>query len=449
MAVWRILASLVLVLGGAAAARAQSYALKEAPLAGTYYRVKMHLALAGELKVHQADKVGTLKQTADADHEFLERVLDADGGTEARKVARFYLEARADITTDGQSSKRSLRKERRLLVAQCYDEQPLTFCPQGPLTREEMELTQHLDTLHLPGLLPGKDVAAGETWKVGNATAQALCSFDGLTGQDLVCKLEAVKDNVASVSLAGTAGGIDQGAAVKLKISGTYQFDLQAHRLTTLEWKQHDERDQGPASPAAVADLTITVTRTPLKEATELNDLVLVPVPPERTPPEGMTAMWYCDSRGRFELTHAREWVPVARDEDHVVLRLLDRGDFVAQATVTCWQKAPAGEHMGGDDFKEAMAATPGWEQEKLVDAKEVEAAKGSWTYRVEAAGKLNGLSAVQYFYLLAGPQGDQMVATFTLTPNQAQKLGTRDLALLRGITFPDAPREQPQAKAP
>jgi hypothetical protein len=175
-----------------------------------------------------------------------------------------------------------------------------------------------------------------------------------------------------------------------------------------------------------------------------------VPVPPEHAPPEAMTALWFRDPKGRFELTYAREWQPVARDEDHVVLRLLDRGDFVAQATLTSWQKAAPGQHLSPEDFKEAMAATPGWEQEKLVDAKEAEGAgagKGYWVYRVEAAGQMNGLSALQYFYLVAGPQGDQMVLAFTLTPTEAQKLGTRELSLVRGITFPEAPREPAETK--
>src|SRR5207248_3192922 len=68
MAAWRILGSLVVVLGGAATAQAQTYALKEDPLAGISCRLKLHLTLAGELKVRQEGKVVPLKQTAAADH---------------------------------------------------------------------------------------------------------------------------------------------------------------------------------------------------------------------------------------------------------------------------------------------------------------------------------------------------------------------------------------------
>jgi hypothetical protein len=440
MAAWRILGTLVVALGTAAAAHAQTWKLQEAPLKGCYFHVRLHMTLAGEIKVHQEDKLNTLKQQAAADHDFLERVLEADDAGCARKVARAYKEARAAITTAGQTSTRTLREGRRDLVVAQYDKgQALTYSPKGPLTRAELDLAQHFDTLHLPGLLPGKEVAVGDTWKLANATAQALCSFEALTGHDLAGKLQSVQDGVATVALSGTASGIDLGASVKLKVEGTCRFDLAKRRVVRLEWKQHDERDQGPASPALTADLTVTLERTPVGPADELNDLILALVP-EQAPPDGITALWHKDGKGRYELTYGRDWQVVAGTDDYLVLRLLDRGDFVAQATLTWWTKAPAGaKHMTAGDFKSAMAEAPGWEQEKLVDAKEVEAPRGCWLYRVEAAGRLNGVSTLQYFYLLTGPHGEQLVVAFALTPSQAQKLDTRDLALVQGVLFPDA----------
>jgi hypothetical protein len=48
----------------------------------------------------------------------------------------------------------------------------------------------------------------------------------------------------------------------------------------------------------------------------------------------------------------------------------------------------------------------------------------------------MDGLKVVQNFYIVAGPGGDQVVLAFTMTPTQAEKLGTRDLALVQGIDF-------------
>ncbi len=294
----------------------------------------------------------------------------------------------------------------------------------------------------MTGLLPGKAVAVGDTWKVNNSAAQALCHFDGLTDQDLVCKLEEVKDKVARVSVTGPANGIELGARVKLKITATYTFDLEAKRLTWLEWKQTDERDQGPANPALTATTTTTLTRKPIERPDSLADGALAAVPQHYKVPESLLVVEYRHPKGKFELNYARDWQVVGEPQERLILRLLERGDFVAQATITPWAPAEKGRHLSADEFKAAMNATPGWEPEKELQAGEVPAGgDGRWVYRVSMLGKADGVAVLQNFYLVAGPNGDQVVVAVTLTPKKAEQLGGRDLALAGSIEFPAAKR--------
>ena len=180
------------------------------------------------------------------------------------------------------------------------------------------------------------------------------------------------------------------------------------------------------------------LTQTPLDAVpNELHDFVLVKMPEKgKAPVEEMTQIESSDARGRFMLHYNRDWHLVGRTEDHVVLRLVDRGDFVAQVTVTPWPTLEPGKHAAPAEFQAAMAATPGWKQEKLEDQGVVAADNKCWIYRLAAAGQFDGEEAVQYFYLVAGPQGEQTVLTFTMTPKQAQKLESRDLVLVRGLSY-------------
>jgi len=220
------------------------------------------MKLPGKRHVLRDGKMAALKQGATASHSFPERVLVLGTTGLVEKTARVYESARALITVDKDRSEEELRPERRLVVAQRHQDQALVYCPAGALRREELALTsEHFDTLTLTGLLPGKSVAVGDTWKVSSAVAQALCNFEGLTRQDLTGKLEAVKDEVATFSVNGTAEGIELGALVKLTVHATGQFDLKVKRLVGLEWKQQDERGQGPANPAATVDSTTSVRR--------------------------------------------------------------------------------------------------------------------------------------------------------------------------------------------
>jgi hypothetical protein len=441
MAAWRSVGAVVVLLAGTAGASAQTYPLGETVKAGDCFRVRIEMGLKGEIKVSRDGKPAALALTATAAHEFPERALAVGDNGLVEKSARVYESATATIKVEKDGEGKSLRKERRLIVAQRPKDQPLTYSPSGPLTREELELVgDHFDTLCLTGLLPGKDVAVGDTWKVGNSAAQALCHFDGLTEQALSCKLEAVKDGTATVSVGGSAKGIEAGASVKLKIDATYRFDLSAKRLVWLEWKQTDERDQGPASPALTATSTTTLTRKPIDRPDTLDDVALVSVPKEFKVPESLQVVEYRHPQGKFELNYGRDWQVVGEPDGRLILRLIDRGDFVAQATITPWTPAAKGKHLSADEFRAAMAEAPGWEAEKELQSGEVPGlGEGRWVYRVSMLGKADGLAVLQNFYLIAGPNGDQVVVAVTLTPKKAEQLGGRDLSLAGSVELPKA----------
>src|SRR5262249_26471855 len=150
------------------------------------------------------------------------------------------------------------------------------------------------------GLLPGKAVALGDTWKVADPIVQALCNFEGMTEQNLVGKLASVKGGLARVTVSGTATGIDLGALAKLTIEAVYEFDLQAQRLGKLEWKQKDERQQGPASPAESLSITTNMVRTIIEQPATLSDVALVSVPDAPEPPPSLTQLDYRDPNSRF-----------------------------------------------------------------------------------------------------------------------------------------------------
>jgi hypothetical protein len=443
MAARKILITIILALAAGRAGSAQTYPLAEMSHAGDCFQVHLDMTLSGEMRVTKEGKTISLKLEATALHEFSERILSLASDGSVEKAAQAYDQAKAVIRVNQIPSERMLRPERRLLVVQRTKDRPLVYSPAGSLTREELELTgEHFDTLVVTGLLPARAVSTGETWKVPNGTAQALCSFEGLIEQNLVCKLEEVKDQVARVAITGTATGIELGALTKLTIDARYQYDLHAKRLTRLEWKQKEERDQGPASPATSAQTVVTLTRTAVPQPAALSDVALVSVPEGTDVPPQLLQLDYHDAKGRFELLYGREWQTVSQGDEHVVMRLMERGDFVAQVTLTPWTKAENEKHLPPEDFRQAMADTPGWEQENELQAGEVPTEGGYWVYRISALGELDGTKVMQNFYLVAGPNGQQLVLAFTLPPKQADRLGTRDLSMAASIAFPGTPRK-------
>ena len=90
---------------------------------------------------------------------------------------------------------------------------------------------------------------------------------------------------------------------------------------------------------------------------------------PEGTePPDPMLQLIHRDGKARFAITYDRDWQMAGVTPEHLILRLMDRGDWVAQATVTPWTKAEAGKHLSAEEFKQAMDETPGWEAEEVQE---------------------------------------------------------------------------------
>lgn len=420
-----------------AVSSAQNCNLTEAPKTGECFRYQIETTLSGSMKVAQDGKETSIKLSAKNAHELFERVLDADKVV-IRKSARYYEKTACGTEIAENKIARNLRDDRRFIVAQRTGDHLLCYSPVGPLTRQELELVgEHFDTLHLTGLLPGKEMATGDSWKISNATAQSLCLFEGLVSHDLTGKLIEVKDGTATIAIEGKASGIELGASVRLDIKGTLRFDPLQHRITELEWKQKDVRDHGPVSPATEIESTTSLKRTFLEnEPKELSKGALAAVPSEDEPQELLKLLLTKHPNERYSFLQTREWHQVGATDSHLVLRLLDRGDFIAQATIITWKNADAGKHMDPDDFKKIVGQSPGWDMEEIVESGEVPTDEGRWIYRVTARGELDGAKVVQNFILLAGPKGDQVVVTFTMKPANAAKIGTRDLALVNAIEF-------------
>jgi hypothetical protein len=446
MLFWRNLSIAIVAVIAAGPGQAQTYSLVESPRVGDCFRVHIDMALSGELRVNRDGKQVPLKLEALATHDFPERLLNVGADGLADKAARYYETAKATVTLDKDVSERFLRTERRLMVAERSNGRFLLYCPAGTLTRDELDLTgDHFDTLALTGLLPGKAVAVGESWKLPNSVVQALCSFEGLTEQNIECKLEEVQNEAARFSVKGTSSGIDLGAQVKLIVDAICVFDLQSHKITRIDWKQKDDREQGPVSPASSLHTTVRLNRNAVEQPSVLSDVALVSVPDGFGPPEPLTQLEYRDQKNGFAMQYNREWQTVSQSDEHVVLRLLDRGEFVSQVTLTPWTKAEEGKHLTPEEFRQAMSDTPGWQPEEEVQAGEVPGDKDRYIYRISSVGQLEGSKVMQNFYLVAAPDGRQLVLVFTLAPKQVDRLGTKDLMLAAGTHFVHSKDASPQ----
>src|SRR5207253_1693803 len=115
-----------LLLGLVPAGRAaETYSLAETVQPGDCFRVQLDMNLNGDMRVQRLDKSESLKLQAVATHEYPERILSVGKDGVPDKSARVYATAKATITVAGLASERTLRPDRRLVVAQRFKDQGL------------------------------------------------------------------------------------------------------------------------------------------------------------------------------------------------------------------------------------------------------------------------------------------------------------------------------------
>jgi hypothetical protein len=434
MTTFRLCVPVAFVLASSPVVLAQSVTLAETKLPDACFSNELTMKMTGTI----TGQTKVINRTLEAKHEYFERYIDAKANRVERSV-RFYNKAEAKMTDGGDAAMLVLKASHQLLVAHRLREQLVVYHMQEPLTREEIDVTSHLDTLAIPGLLPGAQVKVGDTWPVPRDVVQALTSLNALEKTDLTGRLDKVDGDFAYLSFRGLADGIEDAAPVKLMVKdATAAFNLKLQRLTQLDWRVSHQQQQGPVSPSMSADFAFTLKRVPMETPVQVNNIAIVKMP-AAAPPASLSNIVYRNLKKGFEFQFGRDWHMVNQSADgKLILRLVDaRGEFISQCTVTPWRKT--NNPLKLDEFSKMMRATEGWSQKAgaaLDETDKVKSPNGYAIFRVTAEGKLGGVDALRSSYLVSAPQGEQILIDFTMLPSQAAKLDGRDATLAQSVLF-------------
>lgn len=404
---------------------------------GDYFDYQLKLTVSGKLKIDRNGKEDTLLLEASAAHDFVERVEEPDAIGGAGKVVRHYRNAVSSSKVSGESTKRELSPDRRLCVIQRTPTGTVQYSPSGPLSRDELELVaEHFDTMCLVGFLSGQDSKVGDTWKIPDQTVQQACLFDGLLKNELTAKFVSVQNNTAFITITGTAEGIELGAAGKVIVQAQLEYDTAAKQIQRLNWEQTDVRQQGPASPAMEVTAKIEIDRKRLaEEPKELSAEIRTTIPTDSIP-NSMLMLRHLDPNGKYQLDHSRDWQMVGRTRDHLMLRLVEKSELQSQLTVTLWKKVQAGQHSSPAEFLETVSRLPNWQPEKKRSEGELAGPKGYWLYAISFQGQQDGSEVVQNFYLVTGPEGDQVVLSSLCHPNKASNAAKKEVEIVQSLRF-------------
>lgn len=433
-------------------AQAKDYRLVEKALDGRVYTVTAHLDTAGELQADAGGgKAKSLKLNVDARFKYGERRLEGTGrDSQALRSVRLYEVARADILVDDKPSSPRLREGLGLIVAQGQADGLQVFSPSGPLTYDELELLRAPgDPLPALALLPEQAVEPGETWKPADWVLPLISGLEAVEKSALECKLESVQGDIARISFAGEANGAALGAASAVKISGHLLFDVAGAYVSHLELTQAEKRSVGVVSPGLNVLAKMVVDRTPRAPTTpgsgdasdRLSDRDLEKIPLEPNPASLLLLFEVPEWKIRFY--HDRQWHLFHQTPAVAVLRLVSSGNLVAQCNINPLGSVAPGTHTTEPQFQAAVQQALGKNFERIIQAEKLNVEDKRFVYRVSAVGSALEIPMQWNYYLVANPDGRQLVLVFVVEPKLVEALGGRDVGIVSGIDF------LPQGKGP
>jgi hypothetical protein len=435
-----------LVLGAAGAGPVE---LREEDRPGVTTRVQVELkaeglylpAAAPGASKEEAPKPLALKVEAQLD--YFERRLKAGAPGGPGRAVRRVVRAASAINGEVRPAAATIRPEVALLVAEPRAEGVVVFSPGGPLTRSELELVQGPgDPLELGGLLPDRPVAVGDRWAVIGAAARAISAYDTVAANKLEATLESVDAGSARVRLRGEVRGSVLGGEGTMACDGTFSFDRKAGRVDRLTVQRAETRRPGVVEEGLDVKGTLSVTRRSAETPTELGDEALAGRSLE--PGAGRERLILFAPGGRYSLEHGRDWHTYWDDSRVTVLKRVEGGRLVAQCNLATGPSAGRGRHQDPDQFRDDVRKGLGARFGQILGAGEVDGdPAGGFRYKVGVKGRQGDLGVVWYYYLIASPEGDQLLATFTLAESQARAFGDQDEALIGSLRWRDRPAEK------
>ncbi|HEV3167693.1 MAG TPA: hypothetical protein VGZ22_27055, partial [Isosphaeraceae bacterium] len=242
--------------------------------------------------------------------------------------------------------------------------------------------------------------------------------------------------------------GAALGGEGSITCSGSYTFDRKAARICHLTLTRTETRQPGPVEAGLDIKSTLTVERRPISAPPELTESALSALPAAL--PAELEQLLFVAAEGKYSLRHSRDWHIFSEDTQQSVLKRLDHGELVAQCNLATGPNAGKGRHQDLAQFRDDIRRALGRRFDRVLEAGEVEGpADGTFRYRVAVGGHEGSVGVLWYYYLVANPEGDQLLVTFTLADAQAKQFADQDLQLIGSLEWKTLVSTQSDASAP
>ncbi len=417
---------------------ATTYELQAVRQAGAVMRVEALLEVGGDLKLPGDSANNLVPMSAVGKLTYDEKLLSAPVHAKGHLLAvRRYDQCEAELKIQNRKLQPKLRKDRRVVIAQTGPAPRVTlFCPDGPLSREELDL---IDTpgnsLLVDGLLPDRVVAIGDEWSAAPEVLAPLLGLETISSTDVTCVLKEATAASAKMELSGHVYGALGGAASEMELKAKYKFDKNVGRVTWLALLIKERRAVGLAMPGVDVVARLQMKLTPVEQSASFDAIGshdhIAAEPP-------LLDLTYEPSVSNFRLRHDRNWYVMDDESNRATLRRVDGGELIAQCNIQ-W-------HSNSEDHKEPSLARFQEEIERalgesfgaIVEASQTTNDTAQKVYRVVVSGQAGDLPVRWHYYLVVDGEKSRLVLAFAMEEKQLERFADADRAIVSSVEFVD-----------
>lgn len=444
----RILSPVVLWAAGAALlaspVAAQTYDLRPAYRVGDLFRTDLIVELKGDLSTKptpDADPVSkpfnvSIKQRYD------ERILETTPDGRILRSLRYYSNAEGEYRYGDVEGEPTIAKfGPDWLLFDREGAQPLV-CPRRLLFRQDMEM------LDVPGnagfiadLLPKEPVARDATWSAEDAALAKILVIDAVSEAGVVSRVDGVDGDNVSLVAEGDVAGAASGVATDVKLRARTVFSLKERRPLTFAMTWREVRSIAHAEPGFDVTATIRLAISRIDESEALADDRIAALPKKYRMEMGL--LKYESPNKDFRFVQDRRWFVTAPDETGAVLKLIDRGELVAQCSLVRLPRLQEKEEYTLDAYKAEVQEKLGESFGRFVDTKEFETKHGVRVMKLQVDGLAQELEMRWIYYHLSEPTGQRVAMIFVYEPQFEATFGDADRWVVENFEFLKATAEE------
>jgi quinol monooxygenase YgiN len=436
-----ILALAILAAGPLSAAEgdAPTYSFRTARQVGQVDRVTISLEMNGDRVLPAGPQGGkTEKEPVSlvCKRQYDEKTLEMPRGSDMRwRAVRWYDEAEAALKLAGEARKPVLSPEHRLIGLEITPEAVTHFCPNGPLTSDELELVRAVgDSLLLDGLLPGEPVRLGQKWKAPDELMAALCGLERLNVNTVETFLKDATPDVARLELAGRVEGTREGAAVRIELRAKCRFDRATGRIDWFAMKEKHVQELGLVESGLDVESLVIVQILPKGTSDHLAPDALGDLP--LRPTESLCQLLYAPAEGGWQMLHDRSWFQTRHARELDVFRRIERDQSLGLCKISPLAKVAADKVIPISQFQADVQQALGKSFGEFAEASQFANDAGCQVYRLVVKGRDGDLPAQWHYYMLFDDQGRQAAFAFHIDQRQAEAFGKADEPMIRSFRF-------------